>query len=160
MSEIYKPTDLDISKVLSFANETWMNHFNNTDRDKDKIISHIFIGKLGEISCTHFFNDLTEVNFTNEKDIGCDFISKNEKKVEVKTVRDNSKWVNIYTQKLDFDELIICMYYSHTKIELIGRYKYSDIKKYIRKSIHNNGYYIILEVLKLQNEKVKLNGVK
>jgi hypothetical protein len=98
MSEIIKISDEDIKKCNEFANEVVTETYNRFHQNKKIRTERIFYGKLGEVIFLKFLqskgifpdvDDMFKV-FSGETNVDkFDFITKQRKKIDIKTAYEN-----------------------------------------------------------------------
>lgn len=135
----YKITEADEDLVDDFIIRSAKDHRSN-NRTIEEVSSDIRIGKLGEIAYKQYCGN--SINGIDWKGIvqtdGLDFKHVDGRGIQVKTLREETKWCTFYDWK--WDVLVVMRMIGNT-IHLIGEFEKEYVKTVARKS-NWNGWYI------------------
>ena len=145
MKEI-KLTNEDYQKARQFAIDAHSNHYGR-GRNVDEIIDNIIQGKLGEIA----FYKLNKERLTEEPDFvvsvtpdpGWDFIDIDGTKIDVKTIKQGSKYMT-FNSTVKADSYILIEIGDDKVFRLKAQYNKEFLKRTMRKSKFNSSMYIFI----------------
>lgn len=135
----YKITEVDEDLVDDFINRSAKDHRSNK-RTLDEVKEDIRIGKLGEIAYKQYCgNSINEVDWKGVVQMdGLDFTHEDGRGIQVKTLREDTKWCTFYNWKWD---VLVIMRMVGNSIHLLGEFDREYIKSNARKS-NWSGWYI------------------
>lgn len=135
----YKITDTDLDLVEDFIERAAKDHIRRR-RSEDEVKEDIRIGKLGEIAYWNYANPhCGPIDWSGIcQGEGADFTHDDGTKVQVKTIREDSKWASFYNW--NFDRLVIFRE-NGDEIELLKDLELEEVKSIARKS-NWKGWYI------------------
>ena len=137
---IYQPTQEEILAVKEFAKNSAKFH-RKKKRSLDEVVSDIIVGKLGEFAYKHWMAEsVSDVNLIVSEfaDEGWDFVKTDGKRVQVKTLRSDVKWVSF--NNWYWEELVVIRYHvNYFKLEHIKTK--SEINAIAKSSKFNGWYY-------------------
>jgi hypothetical protein len=140
----YKITEVDEDLVDDFIDRSAKDHRSN-NRTLDEVKEDIRIGKLGEIAYKQYCgNSINEIDWKGIVQMdGLDFTHEDGRGIQVKTMREDTKWCTFYNWKWD---VLVVMRMIGNSIHLIGEFDKEYIKANARKS-NWNGWYINPEII-------------
>jgi hypothetical protein len=135
----YTITNEDEDLVEDFIQRAYQYHI-RSKRSEDEVKEDIRIGKLGEIAYKAYVgNDANEIDWSGiPQGTGEDFVHLERGKIQVKTLREDSKWCTFYNW--NFDELVVFRIV-RDQVLLIGEFSKENLKNDARKS-NWSGWYI------------------
>jgi hypothetical protein len=131
----------DFELAQNFANESYQNHRNH-NRSIDQIKGDIILGKLGEMAYESIMKgSVSGIDLTPKKeaDPGWDLVGDDGSKIQVKTLRQDVKWVTFYNW--NWDILVIMRQIDNMEFCLVRTLKKDEVKKIARPSKFRGFYF-------------------
>lgn len=135
----YTETKEDRLKIEEFIRLSAKNHRPN-GRSIDQIKDDIRIGKLGEIAYKSWMGDLiNDVDWSSvNQGTGEDFVNSKGKKIQVKTIRHDTKWCSFYNWNFDY---LVCLRQIGSEIHFVSSLSKPQLKSKAIKSNWEGWYF-------------------
>ncbi len=135
----YQLTPTDTNTLNEFVERATRDHM-SYGRTYDKIAEDIRVGKAGEIAYKHYCgSDISEIDWSGRVQTdGLDFRHQDGRGIQVKTLREDSKWCSFSDWKWD---VLVVMREIGTEIHLIGEFDRPYLESKARPSNWKGWYF-------------------
>lgn len=135
----YQLTQTDINTLNEFIERSTRDHL-SYGRTYDQIAEDIRVGKAGEIAYKHYCGSvISEIDWSGRVQTdGLDFRHQDGRGIQVKTLREDSKWCSFSDWKWD---VLVVMREVGKEIHLIGEFDRPYLESVAKRSNWKGWYF-------------------